>query len=173
MSALGISLIVAGVRGRFPVTAINSITGKLLTHAFCAAPSAFVCGFCLVLTITHFDILSLTATVLFGVSLIFDLFWTRRGVRRLAGSETAKKHATQFLWSCIFFSMLSLGLGMAVSGFVWFSTDFIRMLSMVFWSTITGVAIYPVLRDAKRLADAAGPIQTTNSPDLLISDSDK
>src|SRR5947209_2412556 len=78
MSALGISLIVAGVRGRFPVTAINSITGKLLTHAFCAAPSAFFCGFCLVLTITHFDILSLTATVLFGVSLIFDLFWTRR-----------------------------------------------------------------------------------------------
>jgi len=87
---------------------MNSIKGKLLTHAFCAAPSAFVCGFCLVRTITHFDILYLTVMVLFGVSLIFDLFWTRREVRRLAASETAKKHATQFLWSCIFFSMVSL-----------------------------------------------------------------
>ena len=48
--------------------------------------------------------------------------------------------------------MLSFGLGMAVSGFVWFSTDYIRMLGAVFWSAITGVAIYPVLRDAKRLA---------------------
>jgi len=99
--------------------------------------------------------------VLFGVSLIFDLFWTRREVRRLAASETAKKHATQFLWSCIFFSMVSLGLGMAVSGIVLFSTDFIRMFAAVFWSAITGVAIYPVLRDAKRLADAVGPSQTT------------
>jgi hypothetical protein len=161
LSALGISLFVAALRGRFPVTAMNSIKGKLLTHAFCAAPSAFVCGFSLVRTIKHFDILYLTVMVLFGVSLIFDLSWTRREVRRLAASETAKKHATQFLWSCIFFSTLSLGLGMAVSGFVWFSTDFIRMFGVVFWSAITGIAIYPVLRDAKRLADAAGPSQTT------------
>jgi len=157
LSALGISLFVAALRGRFPVTAMNSIKGKLLTHAFCAAPSAFVCGFCLVRTIKHFDILYLIVTVLFGVSLIFDLFWTRREVRRLATSETAKKHATQFLWSSIFFSMVSLGLGMAVSGFVLFSTDFIRMFAAVFWSAITGVAIYPVLRDAKRLADVSRP----------------
>jgi hypothetical protein len=162
LSALGISLFVAALTERFPVTAMNSIKGKLLTHAFCAAPSAFVCGFCLVRTIKHFDILSLTVMVLFGVSLIFDLFWTRREVRRLAASETAKKHATQFLWSCIFFSMLSLGLGMAVSGFVWSSTDFIRIFGAVFWSAITGVAIYPVLRDAKRLADAAGPSRYAN-----------
>jgi hypothetical protein len=161
LSALGISLFVAAT-GRFPVTAMNSIKGKLLTHAFCAAPSAFVFGFCLVRTIEHFDILYLTVMVLFGVSLIFDLSWTRREVRRLAASETAKKHATQFLWSCIFFSMLSLGLGMAVSGFVWSSTDFIRIFGAVFWSAITGVAIYPVLRDAKRLADAAGPSRYAN-----------
>jgi hypothetical protein len=82
---------------------------------------------------------------LIHVSLIFDLFWTRREVRRLAASETAKKHATQFLWSGIFFSMVSLGLGMAVSGFVWFSTDFIRISGVVFWSAITSIAIYPVL----------------------------
>ena len=140
---------------------MNSIKGKLLTHAFCAAPSAFVCGFCLVRSTKQFDVLNLTVMVLFGVSLIFDLFWTRREVRRLAASEAAKKHATQFQWSCIFFSMISLGLGMAVSGFVLFSTDFIRMFGAVFWSVITGVAIYPVLRDAKRLADAAGPSQMT------------
>jgi hypothetical protein len=162
LSALGISLFVAALRGRFPLTVLNSIKGKLLTHAFCAAPSAFLCGFCLVRsTIKPFDFLYLAVMVLFGVSLIFDLFWTRREVQRLAASETAKKHATQFLWSCIFFSVLSFGLGMAVSGFVWFSTDFIRMLGAVFWSAITGVAIYPVLRDAKSLADAAGPSQTT------------
>lgn len=157
LSALGISLFVAALRGRFLVSAMNSIKGKLLTHAFCAAPSAFVCGFCLVRTIKHFDILYLTVMVLFGVSLIFDLFWTRREVRSLAASETAKKQATQFLWSCLFFGTLSLGLGMAVSGFVWFSTDFIQTLGVVFWSAITGVAIHPVLRDARRLADAAEP----------------
>jgi hypothetical protein len=59
--------------------------------------------------------------------------------------------------------MLSFGLGMAVSGFVWFSADFIRILGAVFWSAITGIAIYPVLRDAKSLADAVGPNQTTDA----------
>jgi hypothetical protein len=58
--------------------------------------------------------------------------------------------------------MLSLGLGMAVSGFVWFSTDFMRRFNVVFWSALTGVAIYPVLRDAKRLADAVRPSQITS-----------
>ena len=121
--ALSISLFVAAWTGR-PVTAMNtnSRKGKLLAHAFCAAPSALVFGFCLVRTIKHFDILYLTVMVLFGGSLIADLLWTRREVRRLATSEMAKKAATQFLWSCIFFSMLSFGLGMAVSGWNWFST---------------------------------------------------
>jgi hypothetical protein len=85
-----------------------------------------------------------------------DLLWTRREVRRLAVSETAKKYATQFLWSCIFFSMM-------LSGFVLSSTDFIRMFGAVFWSVITGVAIYPVLRDTKRLADVAASSQTTHA----------
>ena len=162
LSALGINLFVAALRERFPVPAMNSIKGKLLTRAFCAALSAFVCGFCLVRMVEHFDSLYFTVMILFGASLIADLLWTRREVRRLAVSESAKKHATQFLWSCIFFSVLSFGLGMAVSGFVWFSTDFIRMFGAVFWSAITGVAIYPVLRDAKSLADTAG-----SSPDDL------
>jgi hypothetical protein len=163
LSALGISLFVAALRERFPVPAMNSIKGKLLTHAFCAALSAFVCGFCLVRMVEHFDSLYFTVMILFGVSLISDLLWTRREVRRLAVSETAKKHATQFLWSCIFFSMISSGFGMALSAFVLFSTDFIRMFGAVFWSAITGVAIYPILRDAKRLADAAGPSQRTHA----------
>ncbi|WMT73849.1 hypothetical protein [Bradyrhizobium sp. Ash2021] len=163
LSALGIGLFVAALRERFPVTAMNSIKGRLLTHAFCAALSAFVCGFCLVRSIKPFDIPYFTVMVLFGVSLISDLLWTRREVRRLAVSETAKKHATQFLWSCIFFSMISSGFGMALSGFVLSSTDFIRMFGAVFWSAITGVAIYPVLRDTKRLADAAGSSQTNHA----------
>jgi len=158
--AVSISLFVAAWTGR-PLAAVNtkSIKGKLLAHAFCAAPGALVFGFSLVRTIKHFDSLYLTVMVLFGASLIADLLWTRHEVRRLAASEIAKKAATQFLWSCIFFSMLSFGLGMAVSGWNWFSTDFMRGFNLLFWSAMTGIAIYPVCRDAKRLADAAGPSQ--------------
>jgi hypothetical protein len=138
---------------------INSTKGKLLAHAFSAAPSAVVFGFCLVRTTRHFDRFYLAVMVLFGASLIADLLWTRREVRRLAASETAKKAATQFLWSCICFSILSFGLGMAVSGWNWFSADFMQRFNLVFWSAMTGIAIFPVRRDAKRLADAAGPSQ--------------
>jgi hypothetical protein len=131
----------------------NSIRAKLLVDALCAALSALVLGFCLVPIIKHFDSLYLTVMVLFGVSLIADLLWTRREVRRLAA---ANKAATQFLWSCIFFSMLSFGLGIAVSGLNWFGTDFIPAFNLVFWSAMTGIAIYLVWRDAKCLVKAVG-----------------
>jgi hypothetical protein len=137
----------------------NSTKGKLLWHAFCAAPAAVVLGFCLVRAIKHFDSLYLTLIVLFGGTLIADLLWTRRELRGLAVSDTAKKAATRFLWSCIFFGMLSFGLGMAVSGWNWFSTEFMQRFNLLFWSAMTGIAIYPVRRDAKRLADAVGPSQ--------------
>ncbi len=118
LSTVGVSLFVVAWRGRFPVTAMNteSIKGKLLVHAYCAAPSAFVFGVFLVRTIKYLNILDFTVVVLSGVSLMFVLFWTRRAVRWLATSEMAKKHAGQFLWSCIFFSLLSLMFGMAVFG---------------------------------------------------------
>ena len=74
---------------------INSTKGKLLAHAFSAAPSAVVFGFCLVRTTRHFDRFYLAVMVLFGASLIADLLWTRREVRRLAASETAKKAAAK------------------------------------------------------------------------------
>ena len=134
----------------------NSIKARLQAHAFCAAPGALVLGFCLVRTIKHFATLDLTIMILFGTSLMADLLWTRREVRRLAGTDMAKKAATQFLWSCIFFSMLCFGLGMAVSGWNWFSTDIMRRFNLLFWSAMAAIAIYPVCRDAKRLADAAG-----------------
>jgi uncharacterized membrane-anchored protein len=136
---------------------INSAKGKLLVDAFCVAPSALLFGFCVVRTVRHFDRLFLVLAVLFGVCLIADLLYTRHEVRRLAASEIAKKAATQFLWSCIFFSMLSFALGMALSGWNWFSTDFVRRFNVLFWSAMTVIAIYPVRRDAKRLAEAAGP----------------
>ena len=138
----------------------NSIKAKLLVDAFCAALSALVLGFCLVRIIKHFDSLYLTVMVLFGASLIADLLWTRREVRRLAAGRIANKAATQFLWSCIFFSMLSFGLGIAVSGLNWFGTDFIPAFNLVFWSAMTGIAIYLVWRDAKCLTNAAGLGQT-------------
>ena len=134
----------------------SSVKGRLLTHAFCAAPSALVLGFCLIRTIQHFDRLSIIIAVVFGACLIADLLYTAREVRRLAATEPAKKLATQFVWSCIFFSMLAFSLGMAVSGWYWLSSDFLRRFSLVFWSLMTAIAVYPVHRDAKRLADAAG-----------------
>jgi hypothetical protein len=139
----------------------NSIMEKLLAHAFCAAPSAFVSGVFLVRTIKYLNILDFTVVVLSGASLMFVLFWTRRAVRRLASGEIANKLASQFLWSCIFFSMLSFMFGMAVSGYVWFSTDFLRRFGVIFWGVMTAVAIYPVHRDAKRLADAVASSQIT------------
>ena len=142
-----------GVVGRMK---INSTTAKLFAHACCAAMGAFVVGLCLMRTIKHLDSMYVTGLILSGSFLMFVLYWTRRAARRLAASETARKSASTFLWSCIFFSMISLSLGMQVSGFVWYGSDFIRRFSVVFWSGIMGIAIYPVLRDAKRLADAAG-----------------
>ena len=164
LSTVAVSLFVAAWRGRFPVTAenTNSITKKLLTHAFCAAPSAFVFGVFVIRTIKYFNILDVTVVVLSGASLMFVLFWTRREVQRLATSEIANKHASQFLWSCIFFSMLSFMFGMAVSGYSWFSTGFMQAFGVVFWSAMTAVAIYPVRRDAKRLANAVASSQITS-----------
>jgi hypothetical protein len=156
---VGIGLVVDAWRRR-RLFAMN--TNKLLLHAFSAAPGAWVVGICLVCTIKHFDTGYFTFMVLFGACLVADLFWMRREVRRLAASETAMKSASTFLWSCIFFSTISLGSGMQVAGFVWYGHDFLRRFGLVFWSAITGIAIYPVCRDAKRLADAAGPSQITS-----------
>jgi hypothetical protein len=164
LSAVSVSLFVVAWRGRLPVTAMNtnSIAQKLLGYAFCAAPSAFVSGVFLVRTIKYLNILDFTVVVLSGASVAFALFWTRREVRQLATGEIANKHAGQYLWSCIFFSMLSFMFGMAVSGYVWFGTDFMRRFGMVFWSAMTAVAIYPVRRDAKRLADAVASSHITS-----------
>jgi|SRR5580704_3649694 hypothetical protein len=164
LSAVSVSLFVVAWRGRFPVTAenTNSITKKLLTYAFCAAPSAFVFGVFVIRTIKYFNILDFTVVVLFGASLMFVLFWTRRAVRRLATGEIANKHASQFLWSCVFFSMLTFMFGMAVSGYTWFSAGFMQTFGVVFWSAMTAVAIYPVRRDAKRLADAVASSHITS-----------
>jgi hypothetical protein len=56
--------------------------------------------------------------------------------------------------------MLSFGLGMAVSGLNLFGTDFMPTFNVAFWSAMTGIAIYLVRRDAKRLANAVGPSRT-------------
>jgi hypothetical protein len=135
---------------------IDSLKGKLLAHAFGAAPAAFVFGLFLVRAMKDADLADVTVAVLSGLALVFVLFRTRRWIRRLAAGEPAKPHAKQFLWSCTFLGMISLGFGMQVAGFAWFSTDFMRTFGAVFWAALTAVATYPVRRDAKRLADAAG-----------------
>ena len=135
----------------------SSIVGKLLAHACCAALGAFVFGLCLASTIKQFDGLYLVLTVLFGIPLIADLLWTRRQVRELAANETANEYATQFLWSSVFFSMLSSGFGVAVMAVILQSADFIRTFGAVWFGALTCVGTYPLVRDAKRLGDAVEP----------------
>jgi hypothetical protein len=136
---------------------MNSTAWKLFANACCSAGGAFVAGLCLIRTNKHFDTLYVTCLVLSGVFVIFVLYWTRRAVGRLAARESAKKSASTFLWSCIFFSMISLSFGIQLAGYVWYGSGFSHRFGVVFWSAITGVAICLVLRDAKRLVDAAGP----------------
>ena len=143
---------------------MNSTTGKLLAHACWAALVASVFGLYLGRTlIKHFDSWYFTGMVLSGAFLAFVLFWTRRAVRRLATanhtrSETVRKSARQFLFSCVFFSMISSTFGVAVSSIIWHSSDFIRTFGAVYFGVLTRVAIFPLRRDAKRLA-SVGPSQ--------------
>jgi hypothetical protein len=137
---------------------INSTTvRKLFSYAYCVAVGSFVFGLFLVRTIEHFDIRYVTGMILCGAFFTCALFSTRREVRQFANSETAKKHADQFLWSCVFLSMLSFGFGIAVTAAILYSADFTRTFGVVWFGALTCVGIYPVLRDAKRLADAVGP----------------
>jgi hypothetical protein len=136
---------------------MNSTIGKLLADAGLAALGAFVVGLCLVRTLKHAGSLYLIVMVFFGASFISDLFWTRREVRLLGTNEAAMRHASRFLWGCVFFSMISASFGMAVSGFVWYGANFVHKLGLVFWSALEGIWIYSVYRDAKRLTDAAEP----------------
>jgi hypothetical protein len=141
---------------------INSTTvRKLFAYAYWAAVGSFVFGLFLVPTIEHFDSRYVIGMVLCAAFFICVLFSTHREVRRSATSETAGKHADQFLWSCIFFSMLSFGFGIAVTALILYSADFTRTFGAIWFGALTCVGIYPVLRDAKRLADAVGPSQIT------------
>jgi hypothetical protein len=152
------SLFVVAWRGR-PITANSTTVGKLFSYAFCAAVGAFAFGLFLVRTIEHLDSRDVGGMVLCGAYLIAVLFWTRREVRRLVVGETAKQHAGQFLWSCIFISIDSWAFGVAATAVILYSADFTRTFGAVFFGAITCIGIYPVVRDAKRLANAVGPSQ--------------
>ena len=131
------------------------MTGRLMAYAFCCAAAA--CAFGLLvghILIKHLDIVFLAGAVLSGGGLVFVLFWTHHTMTRFALSEAARKTARQFLWSCVFFAMISGMFGLEVAGVSWFGTDFLRKFGFVFWGLMTCVAIFPVRRDAKRLASA-------------------
>jgi hypothetical protein len=157
-----ISLFVVAWTGG-PITAMstNSTVRKLFSYAFCAAVGSFVFGLFLVRTVERFDFRYVAGMVLCGAFLVCVLFWTRREVRQFATSETDKR-ADQFLWSCLFFSMLSFVFGIAVTALIFYSADFTRTVGAVWFGALTCVGIYPVLRDAKRLAVAVGPSQATS-----------
>jgi len=143
------------------MTTSSTIFRKLLAYAYCAAVGSFVSGLFVIRTIEHFDIRYIIGMVLCGVFLICVLFSTRE-VRRFATSEEAEEHADQFLWSCIFFSMLAFGFGIAMTALILYSADFTRTFGAVWFGALACVGVYPVLRDAKRLADAVGPTQITS-----------
>ena len=131
------------------------MTGKLMTHAFSGALAAFVFGLCGGHTfIKHFDRVYSPGMALAGVALVFVLFRTRHFMKRFAVSEASLQSARTFLWSCVFFAMISSMFGLQVAGVSWFSADFLRKFGFVFWGLLTGVAIFPVRRDARRVANA-------------------
>src|SRR5260370_31459723 len=155
---------------------INSITGKLLVDAFGAALMAFVFGLCLGHTlIKQFDSLYFTGMVLSGALLIFVLFWTRRAVRPLdtakhSTSETARKSARQFPASCFFFTVITATFGVAASGVVWYSSDFIRTFGVICFAGLTRVALLCVRRDATRVKDAVpGQSAPAKPPGVLAN----
>jgi hypothetical protein len=134
----------------------SAMTGRLMVHAFCGAVAAFVFGLCVGhILIRHFDGLYTGGAAVSLAALILVLFWTRHAVQGFAVSEASRKDARQFLWSCVFFAMISSTFGLQVSGITWFRTDFLREFALVFWGAMTLVAIYPVRRDARRLANSA------------------
>jgi len=153
---------------------MNNNLRKLFARSCFVALGAFVCGFCLVGTVKQFDSLHATGImVLAGAFLISVPFWTPQAVWRLAARETSTQHAGQLLRSCIFFSMISCGFGIAVSGYVWFSADFLLRFGVVFSGTMTCVAIYPVLRAASMSAGSAATLSQDNErPDGIKSLSD-
>ena len=125
-----------------------------MVHAFCGALAAILFGLSVghVLS-THVGFGLLAVAVLSGAGVVFTIFWTHFAIQRFAVSEAAKKNARQFLWSCVFFAMISAMFGLQVAGVSWFSTDFLRKFGFVFWGLMTCVAIFPVHRDARRLAN--------------------
>jgi hypothetical protein len=129
------------------------MTGKLMAHAFGGAFAAFVFGLCLGHTLLkHLDSVYSAGMLLAGAGFVFVLFWTHYVIKRVRVSEASRQSERQFLWSCVFFAMISTIFGLQVSGITWFSTDFLREFGFVFWGLMTLVAIFPVRRDAKRLA---------------------
>jgi len=132
-------------------------TGKLFARASWAASAAFAFGLCLgssLIATGHNRLYCGAAMALAGAVLVFVLLWTSRAVWRLVTSETARESAGQFLWSCVFFSMLSLSFGVMMSGLAGYGADFFRIFLAVCNGVFTSVGIYCVCRDAKRLADA-------------------
>ncbi len=131
------------------------MTQKLMAHAGCGALAAFACGFCAGHTfIEHVDSVYSPAMALAGLAAVFALFWTYHTLKRFVVSETSWQSARQFLWSCVFFAMISAMFGLQVSGVGWFSIDFLRRFGFIFWGLMTVVAIFPVRRDARRVANS-------------------
>ena len=133
------------------------MTGKLMVHASCGALAAFVFGLAAGhIFIKHLDNVYLPAAVVSGAALVFVLFRTHSTGRLLSVSAASQNSARQFLWSCVFFAMISAMFGLQVAGVSWFGTDFLRKFGFVFWGLMTLIAIFPVRRDARRLANTAG-----------------
>ena len=139
---------------------MDSTAGKLLAHAFSVALAAFLFGLCLGSSLIQQPAgLYVGGVVISGALLLFAFYRVYRSIRRFTPanripSEAAMASARQFLLSCVFFGMISATFGLTVSGFIWNTADFTRTFSVICFSAFTCIAIFPVRRDAKRLASA-------------------
>ena len=127
-----------------------------MAHAICGALSALVLGLSLGrILIEHRDIAYFGVAGVSGAAVVLSFIRTRHMVERLAASENVRKSARQFVWSCVFFAMISATFGLEASGIPWLPSDFLHKVGFIFWGAMTLVAIFPVGRDARRLASAA------------------
>ena len=131
------------------------MTRRLMVQAFGVALAGSLFGLCAGhVLLTHLDSLYSIGMALAGVAVVFELFLADRTLGRVALSEAARKAARQFLWSCVFFAMISAIFGLEVSAVIWLPSGFYSRFLVAFWGLMTCVAIFPVRRDARRFKSA-------------------
>jgi|GEM_PF-1871345 hypothetical protein len=139
--------------------AVSEKWGKVTADAFYAAFSAFLFGVCLAGTIRQFDSLYFSGALVCGAFAILAVWRTQHAIRRLTTakyttSDSARRSARQLSLFCICFAVSSMTFGAEMTAAVRNSSDVYYSYGAVFWALISGVWIFCVRREARRLASA-------------------